>query len=145
MNEASVTTASREIAVRRSRGGTATMIAWRMIAKDGTRKRLETVAKARSGQYPTKGAVDQQHAAMTSAGPTVRRRPIRSTRRPRQGPETAAATVALATTSPAAAYVWSRVSTRCRVRTTPLAQTGTRTRKPRTRAWTTPEEANTER
>ena len=76
----------------------------------------------------------QQTSATATDGPTTRRSPKRSRRRPRHGPLTATATVAAAASTPAAAYDRPSVVTTWTVSSTPLANTGARTRVPSTRA-----------
>ena len=134
MKDTSTAAASSEMAVRRSVSGTAAMTACRVIEKVGMTNRPATSASTRSSSYPTKGAMLQQTTATPIDGTSTRRRPRRSSRRPRHGPLTAMATVATAVRAPAAAYDRPRVLTTCRVSRMPLAKTGRRTSVPRTRA-----------
>ena len=102
MNDTSTATESSASAVRRSPSGAAAITACRMIEKLGTTNSPARAARASSAQKPTNGATDQQAALTSRDGSTTRRRPIRSSSRPRQGPLTAMATVAPAVTRPAA-------------------------------------------
>ena len=102
MNDSSTNTESRARAVRLSASGTATITACRTIENDGTTNSPAKAPRISSTQYPANGATDQQAAVMITDGATTRRRPNRSSSRPRHGPLIAAATVAAAVTRPAA-------------------------------------------